>query len=110
MVEDSSGRNDKYFDVMDKRRSFIYVVVVYYFGCRTRPILHAKCVRLPWTMPSPIVDRLAYISHFTLVFGSFSYLAMHWPDLSSGLLFFFSSRRRHTRYWRDWSSDVCSSD
>src|SRR5258707_4558333 len=25
-------------------------------------------------------------------------------------VFFFSSRRRHTRYWRDWSSDVCSSD
>src|SRR5215203_3608147 len=24
--------------------------------------------------------------------------------------FFFSSRRLHTRYWRDWSSDVCSSD
>src|SRR3712207_3917112 len=24
--------------------------------------------------------------------------------------FFFSSIRRHTRYWRDWSSDVCSSD
>src|SRR3712207_8729299 len=23
---------------------------------------------------------------------------------------FFSSRRLHTRYWRDWSSDVCSSD
>src|SRR3712207_530812 len=23
---------------------------------------------------------------------------------------FFSSRRRHTRYWRDWSSSVCSSD
>src|SRR3712207_8215710 len=22
----------------------------------------------------------------------------------------FSSRRRHTSYWRDWSSDVCSSD
>src|SRR3712207_4392443 len=27
----------------------------------------------------------------------------HWSAL-------FSSRRRHTRYWRDWSSDVCSSD
>src|SRR5947209_13199140 len=26
------------------------------------------------------------------------------------MIFFFSSRRRHTRYWRDWSSDVCSSD
>src|SRR5215217_4428121 len=32
---------------------------------------------------------------------------------STGVLcrcFFFSSRRRHTRYWRDWSSDVCYSD
>src|SRR3712207_7141810 len=30
--------------------------------------------------------------------------------LSYSFFFFFSSRRRHTRYWRDWSSDVCSSD
>src|SRR5438067_10186167 len=28
----------------------------------------------------------------------------------SFILFFFSSRRRHTRSKRDWSSDVCSSD
>src|SRR6266581_3102019 len=27
-----------------------------------------------------------------------------------GLFFFFSSRRRHTRWTGDWSSDVCSSD
>src|SRR5215203_2505091 len=37
-----------------------------------------------------------------------------WSDeILSGLnlgRFFFSSRRRHTRYWRDWSSDVYSSD
>src|SRR5207247_5754619 len=26
------------------------------------------------------------------------------------VIFFFSSRRRHTRSTRDWSSDVCSSD
>src|SRR2546422_8354837 len=26
------------------------------------------------------------------------------------IVFFFSSRRRHTRCSRDWSSDVCSSD
>src|SRR5207253_4088422 len=26
-----------------------------------------------------------------------------------GHVFFFSSRRRHTRWPRDWSSDVCSS-
>src|SRR5207248_7724615 len=28
----------------------------------------------------------------------------------SCLFFFFSSRRRHTRSYGDWSSDVCSSD
>src|SRR5256884_2560572 len=28
----------------------------------------------------------------------------------SYVFFFFSSRRRHTRCSRDWSSDVCSSD
>src|SRR5215203_5547195 len=26
------------------------------------------------------------------------------------IVVFFSSRRLHTSYWRDWSSDVCSSD
>src|SRR3712207_7168943 len=31
-------------------------------------------------------------------------------QLAVYLFVFFSSRRRHTRYWRDWSSDVCSSD
>src|SRR5256885_12345424 len=29
---------------------------------------------------------------------------------SSDHIFFFSSRRRHTRLQGDWSSDVCSSD
>src|SRR2546430_13138702 len=29
---------------------------------------------------------------------------------STSLVFFFSSRRRHTRFDCDWSSDVCSSD
>src|SRR5690606_40316559 len=31
-------------------------------------------------------------------------------DMSGAFLFFFSSRRRHTSFSRDWSSDVCSSD
>src|SRR2546422_2667504 len=31
-------------------------------------------------------------------------------SISSLYVFFFSSRRRHTRCSRDWSSDVCSSD
>src|SRR6266511_4343393 len=33
------------------------------------------------------------------------------PNQSRNIMFFFfSSRRRHTRFSRDWSSDVCSSD
>src|SRR3712207_3983378 len=35
---------------------------------------------------------------------------VQWSSSMLCLIFFFSSRRRHTRYWRDWSSDVCSSD
>src|SRR5699024_12230669 len=33
-----------------------------------------------------------------------------WCLVFRRVLFFFSSRRRHTRSKRDWSSDVCSSD
>src|SRR5439155_14685054 len=32
------------------------------------------------------------------------------PSSRRASVFFFSSRRRHTRWPRDWSSDVCSSD
>src|SRR5258707_9701915 len=42
------------------------------------------------------------------------FLSAHFAVISCAMriifFFFFSSRRRHTRYWRDWSSDVCSSD
>src|SRR5256885_778939 len=31
-------------------------------------------------------------------------------DIAFDAVFFFSSRRRHTRLQGDWSSDVCSSD
>src|SRR5438445_9335761 len=39
-----------------------------------------------------------------------TFISRHNSNFYSDRLFFFSSRRRHTRYWRDWSSDVCSSD
>src|SRR5207302_4258810 len=38
--------------------------------------------------------------------GSVRYVVI-WVHI---FFFFFSSRRRHTRFSRDWSSDVCSSD
>src|SRR5215475_14873174 len=37
-------------------------------------------------------------------------LPYYYPQFLLRLVFFFSSRRRHTRFSRDWSSDVCSSD
>src|SRR5690554_907094 len=41
-------------------------------------------------------------------------LMQRWENVLLGIyfsyFFFFSSRRRHTRCGRDWSSDVCSSD
>src|SRR3712207_2905149 len=38
------------------------------------------------------------------------FLYIYFVSWECVVFFFFSSRRRHTRYWRDWSSDVCSSD
>src|SRR6266508_5517587 len=38
------------------------------------------------------------------------YLFVIYNDTNRYFFFFFSSRRRHTRWPRDWSSDVCSSD
>src|SRR5215475_14628345 len=42
--------------------------------------------------------------------GSKSDLSLKACVASRWAFFFFSSRRRHTRFSRDWSSDVCSSD
>src|SRR5476651_1403230 len=42
--------------------------------------------------------------------GARSRVIVNFIRRQSGLFFFFSRRRRHTSYWRDWSSDVCSSD
>src|SRR5690606_40256751 len=38
------------------------------------------------------------------------YLLLYYFFVLVFCVFFFSSRRRHTRFSRDWSSDVCSSD
>src|SRR5260370_5153138 len=49
----------------------------------------------------------------SVVWSSFSSRRRHTRfkcDWSSDVCFFFPSRRRHTRFKCDWSSDVCSSD
>src|SRR5436189_291363 len=52
--------------------------------------------------PLPTVNTTGYIDHAAFL-GTIN------PDTNK-IPFFFSSRRRHTRYIGDWSSDVCSSD
>src|SRR2546422_8279564 len=42
--------------------------------------------------------------------AAFCTILNHGLKADEGEVFFFSSRRRHTRCSRDWSSDVCSSD
>src|SRR3989449_7805071 len=49
-------------------------------------------------------------SHCSLRLCRLDRTAPRRPQGRHGSLFFFSSRRRHTRCSRDWSSDVCSSD
>src|SRR5215813_6790814 len=48
---------------------------------------------------------IMYVCMYVLMFVFF-YVSMY----ACMCFFFFSSRRRHTRCGRDWSSDVCSSD
>src|SRR5207245_8464925 len=43
-------------------------------------------------------------------YSSYLYCSVAVVFLLALFFFFFSSRRRHTRCYRDWSSDVCSSD
>src|SRR5256885_2647902 len=52
-------------------------------------------------MPSHSLNRWNYISHAK---------TDRVGRILDTVLFFFSSRRRHTRLQGDWSSDVCSSD
>src|SRR5690349_22335526 len=44
------------------------------------------------------------------VYAQHEMLAYQQKESTARVAFFFSSRRRHTRSLRDWSSDVCSSD
>src|SRR5690349_23852416 len=49
-----------------------------------------------------IVFYVICVFYYLFIFFNFLFFVF--------IFFFFSSRRRHTRSLRDWSSDVCSSD
>src|SRR2546429_1954906 len=65
----------------------------------------------------PEEERLEFLllrPHLVERFALEQFAILHHPMNGVGVVdvvdFFFSSRRRHTRCSRDWSSDVCSSD
>src|SRR3712207_6676527 len=60
-------------------------------------------------IPILVLEVSSQRDHLMTMLGSILILGFYIFVLFVGF-FFFSSRRRHTRYWRDWSSDVCSSD
>src|SRR5262245_64763479 len=53
---------------------------------------------------------LASISRWITASSSWKRFCLFVCRALSSIMFFFSSRRRHTRCLSDWSSDVCSSD
>src|SRR5436309_6719974 len=53
---------------------------------------------------------LAIIDILLVILLTFLYIYFFQIFFFFFVFFFFSSRRRHTRFSRDWSSDVCSSD
>src|SRR5256884_3565418 len=62
------------------------------------PILYTQHMQADSSVPCDVIGRYTQVK---VIY-----------DVTSTILvfFFFSSRRRHTRCSRDWSSDVCSSD
>src|SRR2546430_12413056 len=63
-------------------------------------MIHPRCcMAFPHTVLEVAINAL-----------SFGGRTMRYVLISTRILFFFSSRRRHTRFDCDWSSDVCSSD
>src|SRR4030067_3337369 len=56
------------------------------------------------------VEGSPFIEHPVAVASILAGMKMDTATIAAGLLHFFTSRRRHTRFKCDWSSDVCSSD
>src|SRR2546422_4300171 len=56
---------------------------------------------MSWLVFSILMSSYLWMDLYDVVFSSYCIFYV---------FFFFSSRRRHTRCSRDWSSDVCSSD
>src|SRR5207245_7740547 len=79
----------------------------------TWTLVICRLVRLVRIVCGLVFRIIGRVRLFDLVLSVRGTIAVNRCDLRVVLFcvhFFFSSRRRHTRCYRDWSSDVCSSD
>src|SRR5581483_12054052 len=56
------------------------------------------------------MDPIIHLANVTKTYRSKGKTVVALRNVTLPVELFFTSTRRHTRYWRDWSSDVCSSD
>ena len=77
-----------------------------FFGYPITPqseIIETLALLKPWeTSGMVVLQAESEVAAINMVYGG--------AGAGKRVITIFSSRRRHTRYWRDWSSDVCSSD
>src|SRR5436309_984322 len=93
--------------------SFAGVIALACVQARELPTQHASGSRAtaPGTLPAPSPQGGRRTGRQCMTrSGAGAPPPDGWTARVSWAVFFFSSRRRHTRFSRDWSSDVCSSD
>src|SRR5207248_5405154 len=84
---------------------FVILVVWFLLPRVARLMIHTPTASCIFVCLSIVQLMDVFISMRCTVCGHFLQVA-----LTLILVFFFSSRRRHTSSYGDWSSDVCSSD
>src|SRR3989442_644711 len=95
-----------------------YIIVMYVFVlyvCASDLAFEVERVRFLRLCLGRLEDKRAALHaargpHLVALSAGLERKARVHPTAAGAVAFFFSSRRRHTRCGRDWSSDVCSSD
>src|SRR5256885_7192587 len=88
---------------------FVILVVWFLLPRVARLMIHTPTAIIIFVCLSMVQLMAVFISMRCTLCGHFLQVALT-LILVVGYVFFFSSRRRHTRLQGDWSSDVCSSD
>src|SRR2546429_5357375 len=89
---------------------FVILVVWFLLTSVARLMIHMPTAISIFVCLSMVQLMAVFISMRCTLCGHFLQVALTLILVVAYAIFFFSSRRRHTRCSRDWSSDVCSSD